>query len=351
MLGKKALVAVVMVLALVMTVLAGCGGKQSAQQSGGDQKPAAEESVLKGKTLTLIVPHSPGKGFDTYARMAAPFIEKYSGATVVVKNVTGAGGVVGTNELWNSKPDGLTFGFSSIPSLLLAQLSGAEGVQFDATKFTYLARMATEPRVFAVGGKSKFNSVEDLKNAGRPIKFPSQGLDDDFFIVSVMAKAMGFELQQITGYEGNADTSLAVVKGDGDGHMTALSDAEPMIKAGDKKPIVFIAKERLKDYPNVPTALELTTGEANEFMKVVTTMVEMHRSFFGPPGMDPKAAKELRTAIEKALTDPELVKKAAEGNKPINFMPGEQAQWEVEAIAASAQKIVPVLKEAVAAVK
>ncbi len=49
----------------------------------------------------------------------------------------------------------MTIAFTSVPTLILAQLSGSKAVQFDATKFVYLGRAATEPRVMVVGGTSK----------------------------------------------------------------------------------------------------------------------------------------------------------------------------------------------------
>jgi len=48
------------------------------------------------------------------------------------------GRILGSNLVWLAKPDGLTIGFSSGTALMLAQMAGGEGVQFDATKFTYL---------------------------------------------------------------------------------------------------------------------------------------------------------------------------------------------------------------------
>ena len=176
-------------------------------------------------------------------------------------------------------------------------------------------------------------------------------MDEDFFTAAVMAESMGFELNQITGYEGNADTALAVIKGEGDGHITALGDADPMIKAGDKKPLLMFAPERVAEYPDVPTALEVTTGEGQNFMKVITNMLEVHRSFFGPPGMDPEVTREFRAAVAKALADPELIDKAAKANNPITFMEGERLQQKVDEIAATAEKIKGTLAKALADIK
>ncbi len=56
------------------------------------------DGFLKGKTVHFIVGYSPGGGYDTYARMLAPFFEKHTGATVVVENKPGGGGMTALNQ-------------------------------------------------------------------------------------------------------------------------------------------------------------------------------------------------------------------------------------------------------------
>ena len=308
---------------------------------------AADYNYYQGKQLTLIIPHNPGGGFDTYARTIAPYLEKEMGVKITPKQAKGGGGIRGTNLVWASKPDGLTYAISSIPSLVLSQLSGAEGVQYDATKFTILARTSTEPRVFCVGPKSDFKEIGDLAKAGRVIKFPSQGLDEDFFTAAVMAQALGFELQQITGYEGNADTALAVVRGEGDGHITALSTSESMIKDGDKTPLLMFWPERVAGYENVPTALEVTSGQSRDFMKILVNLIEIHRCFFAPPGIPEEAAQEFRAALDKVMNDPTVVKDLESKNRPVVFMNGADAQKRLDEVAALAEQIKPILVQAV----
>ena len=75
-----------------------------------------------GKTLTYIVATEAGGGYDTYGRLVSQYLAKYLGATrVVVKNIPGGGHIVGTNEIYRARPDGLTVGmFNS--GLIYAQL-------------------------------------------------------------------------------------------------------------------------------------------------------------------------------------------------------------------------------------
>lgn len=312
----------------------------------------AMAGMYDGKVISLIVPNSPSGRMTRYARLFAPYIAKYTGAKEVrVVNKQGGGGVKGTNFLWVQKPDGMTIAFTSVPTLILAQLSGSEAVQFDATKFVYLGRAATEPRVMVVGGNNEIKSIQDVINLKRPFVNPSQGTDEDFYTLAILADALGFDLKIVTGYEGQADTGVAIIKGDGDGLLTSWAYTIPMVQAGDMRPILTIWEERHKDYPDVPTALEIAKGEKKEAVEAIINMLAMHRGFFGPPNMDPAATAELRNAISMASADPEL---QAEGQKQgLILLPsdGETEQKRIVQITKASQGLKPVLKAALDSIK
>src|SRR5687767_5055833 len=88
----------------------------------------------KGKTVTYIVATAPGGGYDLYGRLITEYMQRHlPGSTFIVKNVPGAGNLVGTNLLYASKPDGLTIGTFNT-GLIYAQMIGREGIRFDLTK-------------------------------------------------------------------------------------------------------------------------------------------------------------------------------------------------------------------------
>ncbi|MDH5747947.1 MAG: tripartite tricarboxylate transporter substrate-binding protein [Rhodospirillales bacterium] len=312
----------------------------------------AASGFYDGKVITLIVPNSPGGRMTRYARLYAPYIAQYSGAKEVrIVNKKGGGGVKGTNFLWSSKPDGSTIAFTSVPTLILAQLSGSKAVQFDATKFVYLGRAATEPRVMVVGGTSKIKSIQDVQKMGRPFVNPSQGTDEDFYTLAVLGDSLDFKLKIVTGYEGQADTGVAIIKGDGDGLLTSWAYTIPLIKNGDMRPILTIWQDRHPDYPNVPSVLEMVKGDKKDAVQAIVNMLAMHRGFFGPPNMDPKATAALRAAISKASADSKL---QAEGKKQgLILLPsdGETEQARIVQITKASQGIVPVLKAALQSIK
>ena len=63
------------------------------------------------------------------------------------RTCTGAGGIVGSNQIYRAAPDGLTIGIGNIGGLAFAAATGVEGVQYDLGKYTWLGRVYAEPRV------------------------------------------------------------------------------------------------------------------------------------------------------------------------------------------------------------
>jgi tripartite-type tricarboxylate transporter receptor subunit TctC len=309
--------------------------------------------AFKGKTIVLIVPHGAGGGFDAYARLIAPYIEKYSGATLNIKNVTVAGGMGGRNDMWAAPKDGFTIGFSSFSDMVLAQMAGMEGVTYDAPMYTFLQLVTNEPRVVFTGKDSKYKTVADFSKPGTKLKFSSPGVGDgDFFITVVLAQALGWDLTTIAGYQNNADAGLAVVKGEVDGRESSLSSMAAMLKSGDVIPLLMVNPTRVPEYPNIPTALELAKDDATRnFLSVATVIYQIDRVFFGPPGMDAANTAAWRAILDKVMKDPELLAGAAKQSRPIVTMPGAEVQSKVGDVAKTAQTIAPMLKAAVAAAK
>jgi tripartite-type tricarboxylate transporter receptor subunit TctC len=316
--------------------------------------PAAHaEGQLEGKVLTLIVPHSGSGMYAVYSQVLAPAIARHLKAQDVrIEHRSGAGGLVGSNLVWAAEPDGLTFGLSSGTSLMLAQLADAAGVQFDATQFTYLGRPTADDRVIIVGAESQIDGAEGLGALDRPFVMPSQGVDDDFYAMALIGHTMGFDVTFVTGYEGAADTTLAVIRGDADGRLTSWPSALSPITAGEVRPLITIGNERHPDFPDVPTALEFAIDdERRAVMRALINIQALHRSFFGPPGIDPAIASELRDAIMAAMTDPEVIRAAAQVNAPLDPMHGAQQQELIGEIYRASGEIPPILKAAVEAIQ
>lgn len=323
-----------------------------ASGAGKGETAAIPSTVTKdyfaGKTVTLILPNSPSGTMDAYARMMVPYLTDHIGAAnVVVENNSTAGGVAGLNDVWQADPDGMTLGFTAVPTIILAGLVQSPGVEFKATGFSYLGRAATVPRVLTVGANSGIQSVANIKGLTRPFAYPVQGLESDFFIMAALGSGLGFDIKWVSGYKNNADTSLAVVSGDVDGHTTSITASKPAIKAGDKRLLLVIGNERLDAYPNVPTTVEVAEdAQSKRVLQAIVDMVELQRSFFAPPDMKPQLTEYLRNAVKKTLQDPELQEEAKEAGLPLAFMSGEEVQQKTESVFDASQDVTPILEEA-----
>jgi tripartite-type tricarboxylate transporter receptor subunit TctC len=306
----------------------------------------------KDKVLVIIVAGGPSGGHTRYARLIGPYLQKHTGAREVrITNMPGGGGLKAANHVWRLKGDGMNIFFGNVATLILAPLAGSSGAQFDPGKFTYLGRATSEPRFLTVGGKSPIKTFADVKALSRPFVYPSQGTDEDFYTMAVLARTLGFQLKAVTGYEGNADTALAVIKGDGDGHITGWSEAQAAIKAGDKRPILTIASQRHPDYPDVPTAEELAPPDQKALIRAIVNINEMHRSYIAPPDNDPKATAAFRAALQAVMSDPAFLEETRKGNRPVSYMDGAQQQRIVAEISQAGADLTPILKGAVKAIQ
>ncbi len=309
---------------------------------------AQAAGYYKDKIININVGGGSSGGHARYARLLQPYLQKHSGAREVrITIMQGGGGLKAANYIWRAKPDGLQLFVGNVSTLLLANLAGSAGATFDPAKFTFLGRITSEPRVLCVGGKSAMKSIEDVQKLKRPFVYPSQGTDEDFYTMAVLGDALGFKVKAVTGYEGNADTSLAVIKGDGDGHITSWSESLGPIRAGDKHPILMVTSRRSPDYAAIPVVTEIAPAAKRDTVRAMATILETHRSYIGPPGMDAQAVAAFRAVVNAAVKDPALLEESKKGERPVEPMDGAVQQKLIAEMAKASATLSPILKAAV----
>lgn len=327
-----------MLIIMLVTSLSGCSNK-SKTNTGKDKGVSTSEDISKyfeGKIINFIVPYSAGGGYDIYARLIQPYLQKYTGATVVVRNIEGGGGLVGDAEVYKSKPDGLTIGIMQGGAPLLNQILG-EPLPFDPSRLTYLLRVASEPRVLAVSAKSPYRNVNDLKNSSRPIRFGTLGAKGNIFYQTLMiGRALGLEdrMQVVTAYEGNSEVALALVRGEIDAELASYTSIKSILDSGDAIPIIQFADKRAPELPEVPLVSEIEglTDEGRELLKIVGYLNDLDRTVIAPPDLPQDIAKELETVFLKALNDPELLATASQRQMLIDPIGSEETRERVNAV-------------------
>lgn len=291
----------------------------------------AAEAFYDGKTITYIVATKPGGGYDTYARLIATYLEKYlPGARITIKNIPGAGHIVGTNRLYAAKPDGLTIG-SFNTGLVYAQLLQREGVRFDLRKMSWIGKAASDPRVLVVGTESGFANLDDLRGAGRPILLASSGIGTaSHNETTLLAHALGLKVAIIPGYGGN-EGEMGIMRGEIAGTFGSYSSLRPFVENGFGK-FIFRVGGDAAPIAEVPAVRDLVRGdEARGIAALIEAQTELGRLTAGPPGIPPDRLRLLRAAYQNALEDPDLRRQAARLRIPIVPLYGEAVRARVDA--------------------
>jgi tripartite-type tricarboxylate transporter receptor subunit TctC len=283
-----------------------------------------EADFYKGKVIDCIVPYRTGGGYDNWVRALSLFFTKYTGATLVTKNMPGAGGLVGTNKLYTSDTNGLTIGILNGPGLMQAQLTGIGGVKFDLLKFTWLGRLTSEQKVICVGSKSKFKTLEAMKQSARPIKFGAPGLGSSMFMEAALAaEALGLKIDLVTGYETSEEVDLAVIRGELDAATGSFSSKIDTVKNGDMALVAQFGDVKETDLTNVPNLGNLPgmSSEGKQLIELLVALGGSGRFMAGPPRANPERMKVLEEALKKTLEDPGFIQLAKKQQMDIIYLP------------------------------
>ncbi|MCK4868290.1 MAG: hypothetical protein KAT39_09575, partial [Alphaproteobacteria bacterium] len=192
---------------------------------------ANASEFYKGKTITYIVSTSPGGGYDTYARLIAKYLEKHLEAKVRVKNLPGAGHIVGTNTLAASKADGLTIGTFNT-GLIYAQILQRDGVQFDLRAFEWIGKASSDPRALVLGKESGMATYDDLAAAEKPVKFATSGVGSASYTdTQLIQAALDLKIDVVPGFNGN-EGELAMLRGEISAQVGSMSSLQSFVDNG-----------------------------------------------------------------------------------------------------------------------
>lgn len=277
-------------------------------------------AFFNGKTVTYIVATSTGGGYDTYARTVAPYVQKYlPGSTVIVKNAPGAGHIIGANEDYTATPDGLTIATFNT-ALIYSQIVGAQGIQFDLTKFTWIAKLSSDNRVLLAGTKTPFQTFDDALKASQttPIVLSSAGVSSASNIDALLLQqATGLQVKMIAGYTGN-DSDLAILRGEVQGEVGSYSSLAPMVTSGDGRILLQIGMKKDPALPNVPLLSDIVPANKKAIADLILTDASLGRLVAAPPGVPDARRQALIQAFQKATADPDFLAAAKKEKIPID---------------------------------
>ena len=296
----------------------------SASAAVGLAAPAAAQTgadFYKGKTVTYIVATSAGGGYDAYGRLVADFMQKHlPGSTFVVRNMPGAGHLIGTNAIYNSKADGLTIGTFNT-GLIYNQLIGLKGARFDLTRMSWIGKAASDPRVIVIHSGSPIRSFKDLRESRQIVNFATSGIGSASYVeTKILADALSLPIKIVPGYSGTEDM-MAMRRNEITGIIGSRSSFEDFVKNGYGRYIAQIGGSE-KDVPQL--AGLITDPEGRAFVALIQSQGDIARLTAGPPGIPRDRLEALRTAYRKALDDKELQARAEKLGRPVEPAVGEE---------------------------
>lgn len=301
----KKIASVILVALLCLVFL--CGGAWAAKES------VAE--FYKKNTVTLIVGSGPGAGSDFASRLIANYWKEVTGGTMIVKNMPGAGGLVGMNNMANAKPDGLTLGLMMYSdAFLLPHLTKDPAQQFDMPKLNYLISVFNEPTVLSISTKKPYKTVEDLQKAKGLKQSATAPYTVDTFASVPLLSFLNLDVKIVTGYKGGSEKVLALGRGEVDISVDPLVTTMRGYDSGfSTLPILVMADERLPLFPDVPTfpeIVDMTPEQRKIYEDAVFGAGFVTRMIATQEKVDPEKVAFLRDALAKVMALPELHEQA-----------------------------------------
>lgn len=296
----------------------------------------AADPYYKGKTIRFIVGFGPGGGYDTYARMLAPLLEKELGATVLVENQPGAGGMIALNKFNVAPGDGLQMTIINGTGASLQQLLDLKGARFDMTEFKILGIIDHSVWNFLVQPNSPFNTVQDVIKSGKTLHWGGSGKVSGMSDGAAMTcHALGIPCKLVTGYKGSRAAANAVAKGEMDAMYVSETSAFRYVKAENAKAIATMNRDRSKLFPDLPTVFEQVpdlTEQQQWWIDYRATVESLGRILAMPPSTPQARVDTLQPIVHKLLTDPKIVEYFDSKRRYVRYIPAEQAKKNIDTV-------------------
>lgn len=269
------------------------------------------------KPITYIVPYSAGSSSDVSTRTWQPYMEKcLGGATIIVENHPGAGGVVGFTKLATSDPDGYTMGNVTVPNVITAGFTQKLAYQDDS--FQLIGTMIGNSSTLSVRKDSELNTLDDFlksaKASATPINIGVGGVGGDDHIAAVqLMVASGINATVIP--FGESALTRAALLGN---HVQVVvsSDAETARFREEMKPLAVASTARAPLLEDVPTFKEVGLDFIGGSAHILAA----------PKGVPEEIVSKWKTCLEQIAADPEVKDAITKRALPFNHMNADQVQ-------------------------
>ena len=272
------------------------------------------------KPIRIIVPFPAGGSTDVYARIVAEKLSKNLGHNVIIDNRPGASGIIGTEIMVKSPPDGYTLLITA--THIAANLSIYKKMPYDTLKdITCLSMVATLPNVLVAHPSFPANNIPELitmaKKKPGELNFASTGIGGNNHLSGEMFKHMaGIDLEHIP-YKGEAPAITDLVGGHVSLMFAGIGTCLPYAKAGKLKILAVTTAQRSTLAPDIPTIAEsgVPGYDSSSWF-----------GLFGPANMPKELVDRIYSEFSKVRSDPDVKAKFASAGGEINKVGGDSPE-------------------------
>ncbi len=283
-------------------------------------------AFYKGKIGKIVVGYGPGGGYDAYARMIAPHLEKTTGAKWIVENQPGAGGATALNRIYSAAPDGQQMMIVNGTGAGLGQILKQSGIRYDLSKLGYLGIVSSSPWIWMVSPNSKFQTVADVLKPGVSVNWGAAGVTDGLGDgAAITCAALKINCKVVRGYKGSKAAALAVTQGEMDAIYVSDTSANDYQRSKTARGLATMSREKSRFFPNLPTIFEQVkmTPEQVWWFDFRATLDDLGRILVVPPNLPKDRLAFLQAAVKQTLTDPAVLAEGEKTNRYIAFQDAE----------------------------
>jgi tripartite-type tricarboxylate transporter receptor subunit TctC len=314
--------------------------------------PAGADEVAdfyKGKTVTVVVPVSPGGTFHLYAQLVEQHIGRYipGKPNVILQNRPGAGGVTANAYMMHAAPkDGTMFAEINPGTMTLPLLRPA---RYDPRKFEWLGSVAVRGYCGAVWHTVEADTVEKMKKSVVVLGATGQG-SQNFQIPTMMNHLLGTKFKIVSGYKGGGELNLAIEGGEIQGRANfyeGFVGARPDWIRDRKLKFFFTLGPDIPELKGVPSLKSMMkTDEERRMLALIDTTLQLGQAFFLPPGTPKARVDALTNAFASVVKDAEFLADA----KKRKLLIDPRTRADNQAVVAEAYAVPPEVTKKVASI-
>lgn len=332
-------------------ILTGIAGLTLCFVGAAGEAGAAE--FYKGKRLTLEASAGAGGGFDRYTRLLSRHITRYipGRPSVIVRNRTGASGMVLVNYAYNVAPRDGTYIGNVRASSLKESIFGNKRAKFDGLKFGYIGNLNAETSSCVFWHTSGATSLKDFYT--RELIMGGSGRSGESYSYPALFNSLlGTKFKIILGYRASGLRMLAMERGEIHGECGAYTSIlkfrrAKYVKNGKLRVLVLASNNPDPEFSHVPNMLDQTKDPMKrKIMAFMFAPLEIARMFAVPPGVPKARIKSLRAAFDAAVKDPAFLKDAKRGKLTIKTSSGAEIDKVVARIYSVTPEMIKRIKKA-----